>query len=99
MSQEHTGKSSGDPYACELSLRDDIEQMVANVEGRYVLIAPDAAKAAEGDALFYDAVNGIVSWIDEGDKLHREVVQRMLEAGVRVFPSYDDARAAVRPAT
>lgn len=99
MSQEQRAPSSDDPYADELSFEESIEEMVANVDGRYVLIAPDAVKAAEGDAQFYDAVNGLVSWIDENDNLHREVVQRMLATGARVFPSYDEARAAIRPAT
>ncbi len=98
MSQERTSQSSPDPYADEPTVEESIEEMVTNADGRWVLIAPDLAQAAER-ALFYDTTNKMVSYIDEGDELHRQVVKRMLAAGAKVFASYKDADAAARPAT
>ena len=98
MSKKRTGQSSSDPYADEPTVEESIEEMVANADGRWVLIAPDPAKAAAG-ALFYDTKNRMVSYFDEGDELHRQVAERMLAAGARVFASYKDADAAARPAT
>jgi hypothetical protein len=98
MSQERTGQSSPDPYADERTVEESIEEMVTNADGRWVLVAPNLAEAAER-ALFYDTRSRMVSYIEEGDELHRQVVKRMLAAGARVFASYKDADAAARPAT
>jgi hypothetical protein len=98
MSQERTDLSSPDPYADEPTVEESIEEMVTNADGRWVLIAPDLAKAAES-ALFYDTKDRMISYIDEGDELHRQVVKRMLIAGARVFASCKEANAAARPAT
>jgi hypothetical protein len=97
MSNEEPVRPPADPYADELSTEQWIEELVENKGGRYVLIARDLDRVEES-ALFYEPLTGMVSYVDEGDELHRQVVRRMLANGVRVFSSYDEARAAIGPA-
>jgi hypothetical protein len=97
MSHEEPHSSPADPFAGELSVEQWVEELVKNEGGRYVLIASDPGRVE--DARFYEPLTGMVSYIEEGDELHREVVRRMLANGARVFRSYDEARAAVRPTT
>ena len=72
-------------YEYELSTEEVIAELVANRSGRFVLIGRSDC-GSTGDAIFFDTVTGEVSWIDENDALHRDVVIRMFQAGASVVP-------------
>ena len=69
------------------------EELVENPGGRYVLIGTDADRADLRFTIF-DVRGGTWIVIDENDRLAREVKQRMLDNGARVYGSTAEAKAA-----
>jgi hypothetical protein len=85
----------------EQTTEEQIQELVENRDGRYVLIGTSEG-AAEGDAIIFEPATRMVSWFDENDELHRDVVRRMLQAGARVLPRVppDPPRGlTIRPTT
>jgi hypothetical protein len=62
-----------------------IQELIENRNGRYVLIGSEK-DVAEGHAIVFDKFTRMVSYFDEGDGLHCDVVRRMVQAGAQVLP-------------